>query len=144
MRIIGLDVGMKTIGVAVSDPLCLTAQGVKTVRRKSLEADLNAIESLVREYGADEIMIGLPLNMNGSVGPSVKMAKSFGREVEKRLPIRITYRDERYSTMAANRILLEGDISRKKRKAVIDKIAAAYVLQGYLDFLRNKSNILDP
>lgn len=140
MRIIGLDVGMKTIGVAVSDPLRLTAQGVKTVRRKGLEADINAIESLVREYEADEIMIGLPLNMNGSSGSSVKMAKSFGQELEKKLPIRITYRDERYSTMAANRILLEGDISRKKRKAVIDKIAAAYVLQGYLDFLRNKSN----
>jgi len=138
MRIIGLDVGTKTIGVAISDPLGLTAQGVKTIYRKGLEADMNAVDALIREFGADEIMIGLPLNMNGSSGPSVEMAKNFGEEIEKRHPIKITYRDERYSTMAATRILLEGDISRKKRKAVIDKMAAAYVLQGYLDYLRNK------
>jgi|WetSurMetagenome_2_1015567.scaffolds.fasta_scaffold93253_2 putative holliday junction resolvase len=140
MRILGLDVGTKTIGVAVSDPLGLTAQGVGTIRRTTLAADLAALTKLAAEYEAEEIMIGLPLNMNGSEGPSVEMARAFGAAVAEQLPLPITYRDERGSTVAATRILLEGDISRGKRKKVIDKLAAVYVLQGYLDFLRNRCN----
>ncbi|NLF79703.1 MAG: Holliday junction resolvase RuvX [Clostridia bacterium] len=140
MRILGLDVGTKTIGVAVSDPLGLTAQGVETIRRKSLAADLDALARLAEQYEAEEILIGLPLNMNGSEGPSVEMARSFGAAVAERLPLLpIIYRDERGSTVAATRILLEGDISRGKRKKVIDKLAAVYVLQGYLDYLRNQA-----
>ena len=133
MRILGLDVGTKTVGVAVSDPLGYTAQGVETIRRKGLEADLEEIRRLVEQYEVEEIMIGLPLNMNGTAGPSVEMAKEFGAAIAGQMEIKITYRDERYSTMAAERILLEGDVSRKKRKQVIDKMAAAFVLQGYLD-----------
>ena len=135
MRILGLDVGTKTIGVAVSDPLGFTAQGVKTIRRSTLESDLAEIRTLVESYQVEEIVVGLPLNMNGSEGPSAAMAREMGEAVAEALPVRVIYRDERLSTMAAERILLEGDVSRKKRKQVIDKMAAAYILQGYLDYL---------
>ncbi len=135
MRILGLDVGTKTIGVAVSDPLGFTAQGVKTIRRSTLESDLAEIRTLVESYQVEEIVVGLPLNMNGSEGPSAAMAREMGEAVAETLSVRVIYRDERLSTMAAERILLEGDVSRKKRKQVIDKMAAAYILQGYLDYL---------
>lgn len=136
MRILALDVGTKTVGLAISDLLGMTAQGLTTLRRRTLEADLLELEKIIREYEVEELMIGLPLNMNGTAGPSVEMAREFGAACGERFPeMKITYRDERYSTMAAERFLLEGDVSRKKRKQVIDKMAAAYVLQGYLDFL---------
>lgn len=135
MRILGLDVGTKTIGVAVSDPLGFTAQGVKTIRRSTLESDLAEIRTLVESYQVEEIVVGLPLNMNGGEGPSAAMAREMGEAVAEALSVRVIYRDERLSTMAAERILLEGDVSRKKRKQVIDKMAAAYILQGYLDYL---------
>lgn len=132
-RIIGLDVGTKRIGVALSDPLGYTAQALATVHRKDDEADLAAIKKIILEYDVSEVLIGLPLHMNGSEGASVKMAKDFGIMVEEQLGVPVVYRDERYSSIAAERILLEGDVSRKKRKQVIDQLAAAYVLQGYLD-----------
>ena len=138
MRILGLDVGTRTIGVAVSDPLGLTAQGVTTIRRASLDEDLQALKQLIDQYEAEELMIGLPLNLNGTAGPSVEMARAFGEACGAAWDIKITYRDERYSTVAAERLLLEGDVSRKKRKQVIDKMAAAYVLQGYLDYLSSR------
>lgn len=136
-RIMGLDVGTKTIGVAVSDELGLTAQGVKTIYRKSIDYDMAELSLLIADYQVEEIMIGLPLNMNGTPGPSVEMAQTLGQEIASRFPIKITYRDERCSTMAANKILLSGDLSRQKRKKVIDKMAAVFVLQGYLDYLQN-------
>ena len=136
-RIMGLDVGSKTIGVAVSDELGWTAQGVKTIYRKSLDADMVELDRLIAEYQIGEILIGLPLNMNGTAGPSAEMAQALGAERAARYDIKITYRDERCSTMAATRILLDGDLSRKKRKKVIDKMAAVFVLQGYLDYLQN-------
>ena len=136
MRIMGLDVGTRTIGVAVSDPLGFTAQGVTTIRRTSIDRDMQELAELVREYEVEKILIGLPLNMNGTAGPSVDMAKELGAEVEARIGLPIIYRDERCSTVAAGRTLLEGDVSRKKRKQVIDKMAAVFVLQGYLDYLR--------
>ncbi len=139
MRIIGLDVGTKTIGVAVSDPLGFTAQGVTTIRRTKLELDLAALEKIIKEYAAEEIMVGLPLNMNSTEGPSAIMAREFGELVKDRFALPVTYRDERLSTMAATRILLDGDVSRKKRKTVIDKMAAVYVLQGYLDYLQRQA-----
>ncbi|MBQ1501580.1 MAG: Holliday junction resolvase RuvX [Firmicutes bacterium] len=138
MRIIGLDVGTRTIGVAVSDPLGLTAQGVTTIRRRDIDRDMQALADIIREYEAEQILIGLPLNMNGTAGPSVDMAKELGAEAESRLGLPVIYRDERLSTVAAGRTLLEGDVSRKKRKQVIDKMAAVFVLQGYLDYLRNQ------
>ena len=138
MRIIGLDVGTRTIGVAVSDPLGLTAQGVTTIRRRDIDRDMQALADIIREYEAEQILIGLPLNMNGTAGPSVDMAKELGAEAESRLGLPVIYRDERLSTVAAGRTLLEGDVSRKKRRQVIDKMAAVFVLQGYLDYLRNQ------
>lgn len=138
MRILGLDVGTKTIGVAISDPLGLTAQGICTIRRTELNKDLEALGDIIDTYAVEEIMIGLPLNMNGTAGPSVEMARSLGNACLERFALKTTYRDERYSTMAAERLLLEGDVSRKKRKQVIDKMAAVYVLQGYLDYLSSQ------
>ena len=136
-RIMGLDVGTKTIGVAMSDELGLTAQGIKTIDGKSIDADMAELAKLIDDYQVEEIMIGLPLNMNGTPGPSVEMARALGEEIASRHDMKITYRDERCSTMAATRILLDGDLSRKKRKKVIDKMAAVFVLQGYLDYLQN-------
>ena len=136
-RIMGLDVGTKTIGVAMSDELGLTAQGIKTIYRKCIDADMAELAQLINDYQVEEIMIGLPLNMNGTPGPSVEMARALGDEIASRHEMKITYRDERCSTMAATRILLDGDLSRKKRKKVIDKMAAVFVLQGYLDYLQN-------
>ena len=141
MRIIGLDIGSKTIGVAVSDPLGWTAQGLTTLRRCGIKKDLAAVCRYIRDYGATEVLIGLPLNMNGSRGPSAEAAEQFAAELEREagkagLVIAITMRDERLSTVAAQRVLLEGDVSRRGRKQVIDKIAAVLILQGYLDYLR--------
>ena len=140
MRIIGLDVGTKTIGVAVSDIMGWTAQGVATVRRRDPQWDVNEIKKYADDLEAEKIMIGLPLNMNGSEGPSVQMVREFGSQLAEAVSIPIVYRDERLSTMAAERYLLEGDVSRKKRKKVIDKMAAVFVLQGYLDYLANNNN----
>lgn len=140
MRIIGLDVGTKTIGVAVSDFMGWTAQGVATVRRRDPQWDVNEIKKYADDLEAEQIMIGLPLNMNGSEGPSVQMVREFGSQLAEAVSIPIVYRDERLSTMAAERYLLEGDVSRKKRKKVIDKMAAVFVLQGYLDYLANNNN----
>lgn len=140
MRIIGLDVGARTVGVAISDPLGFTAQGLTTIRRSNIDNDLAALERLIAEYEVDTILVGLPLNMNGSAGPSVDMAREFGALLAERFDMPVIYRDERLSTVAAQRILLEGDVSRKKRRQVIDKMAAVFVLQGYLDQLGNPSN----
>ena len=137
MRIIGLDVGTKTIGVAVSDIMGWTAQGITTVKRSDPDSDVIEIKKLIEDFEAEQVMIGLPLNMNGSAGPSVDMVRQFGDQLKAEISIPIVYRDERMSTMAAERYLLEGDVSRKKRKKVIDKMAAVFVLQGYLDYLAN-------
>lgn len=141
MRIIGLDVGTKTIGVAVSDIMGWTAQGVTTVKRSDPDSDVAAIKKYIDEFEAGQVMIGLPLNMNGSAGPSVDMVRLFGEQLAAGTTVPIVYRDERLSTMAAERYLLEGDVSRKKRKKVIDKMAAVFVLQGYLDYLANNGGI---
>jgi len=138
MRIMGLDVGTKTIGVAISDPLGYTAQGVTTVKRTSMAADLEALGRLIDEYQAESVMIGLPLNMNGSAGSAVETARELGAALAQARRLPVTYRDERLSTVAAQRILLEGDLSRRKRKQVIDKMAAVFVLQGYLDQLNTE------
>lgn len=141
MRIIGLDVGTKTIGVAVSDIMGWTAQGVTTIKRSDPDSDVAAIKKYIDEFEAGQVMIGLPLNMNGSAGPSVDMVRLFGEQLAAGTTVPIVYRDERLSTMAAERYLLEGDVSRKKRKKVIDKMAAVFVLQGYLDYLANNGDV---
>lgn len=133
MRYIGLDVGDRTIGVAVSDPLGYTAQGITTVRRKSLEKDFEKLREIFKEYEILGIVVGLPKNMNGTIGPQAEKAMEFGRVLEEEFGHKVIYWDERLTTMAAHRAMLEADMSRKKRKTLVDKIAATYILQGYLD-----------
>ncbi|MDO4582143.1 MAG: Holliday junction resolvase RuvX [Bacillota bacterium] len=139
MRIIGLDVGSVTVGVAVSDEMGVIAQPAGTWRRKDVERDMAEMCRLIAEYQAELILIGLPLNMNGSEGPSAQMAREFAAALAEATDTEIIFRDERLSTVAAEKILLSGDVSRKKRKQVIDSMAAVFVLQGYLDSLHNSA-----
>jgi putative Holliday junction resolvase len=133
MRTLGLDVGTKTIGVAVSDGLGLTAQTVTTIRRTNLKADLAALAELVREYEAERFVVGLPLNMDGSEGPRAEATRKFVDALTQSLGLPVEYWDERLSTVAATRTLLEADLSRAKRREVIDQMAAQFILQGWLD-----------
>lgn len=136
MRILCLDVGEKTIGVAVSDLLLLTAQGVEVIRRTSLEKDYNRLAEIITQYEVETIVIGLPKNMNGTIGPKGEAMKEFAAQLQEKFP-QTTVRlwDERLSTVAATRALISADVSRSKRKKVIDKMAAMFILQGYLDSL---------
>ncbi len=134
MRIMALDVGEKTIGVAVSDPTGLIAQGIQIINRKSIQKDFSIIKDLVEQYEVHEIIIGLPLNMNGTEGTQTEKTRRFGQKLLSNLEIPVVYWDERLTTMAAERMLVEeADLSRAKRKKVIDKMAAVYILQNYLD-----------
>ncbi|QRN99662.1 Holliday junction resolvase RuvX [Archangium violaceum] len=133
MRALGLDYGTKTIGVAVSDGLGLTAQTVTTIRRTSLKADLAALGGLVREYEAERFVVGLPLNMDGSEGPRAEATRKFVDALTQTLGLPVELWDERLSTVAAQRTLLEADLSRAKRREVIDQMAAQFILQGWLD-----------
>lgn len=133
MRTFGLDYGTKTIGVAVSDGLGLTAQTVTTVRRASLKADLAELSRLVKEYEVTRIVLGLPLNMNGSEGPRAEASRKFADVLGQSLGLPVELWDERLSTVAAQRTLLEADVSRAKRREVIDQLAAQFILQGWLD-----------
>lgn len=133
MRILGLDIGSKTIGVAVSDELCLIAQGVTTLKRKGLDHDISELLKLIEEREVTKLVIGLPKNMNNTLGPSAEMVLSFIEEFNKQSALPVITWDERLSTVAAEKVLLEADMSRKKRKRVIDKVAAMLILQGYLD-----------
>lgn len=137
MRILGLDIGEKKIGVAISDELGFTAQGIGVIARQSLEQDLKQIENLVRQYNIDKIVLGLPRNMNGTFGPQSQLVKSFGESLKMNIKIEISYWDERLTTVEAERSLIEGDMSRKKRRSIIDKIAAVLILQGYLNYRSN-------
>lgn len=136
MRLMGLDVGDKTIGVAVSDLLGLTAQGVETIMRTSNKAAINRIRELISEKDVKKIVVGLPKNMNGSLGPQGEKVLSFVKKLEEKIDIEIVYQDERLTTVAAEKMLVSADVSRKKRKKVIDKVAAVYILQGYMDRMR--------
>ncbi len=136
-RYLGLDIGDRTIGVAVSDLLGLTAQGVETIRRKNLSSDIARLGELMQQYETRELVSGYPKNMNGSEGERCEVVRSFIDEVKKVYPdIHVMFWDERLSTVAATRSLLEADLSRRKRKKVIDKMAAVFILQGYLDSIR--------
>jgi len=135
-RILGLDVGDRTVGVAASDLLLMTAQGVKTIRRETLEKDLARLGELMHEYDAVRLVVGLPRNMNGTEGDRCEIVRAFAEEIKKALPeADIVFWDERLSTVAAAKSLIQADVSRKKRKKVIDKMAAVFILQGYLDSL---------
>ena len=141
MRILGLDFGSKTVGVAVSDGLLLTAQGVETIERKDenkLRKTCARIEELIAEYEITEIVLGLPENMNNTEGERVEKTKAFGEMLERRTGLPVHYWDERLTTVAAEQILMESGVRRENRKAVIDKVAAGLILQGYLDCLKTK------
>ena len=136
MRILGLDVGDKTIGVAASDLLFMTAQGIEVIRRTSLEKDLIRLIEIVTEYEVSTIVIGLPKNMNGTIGPRGELMQEFAAKIQEVFPtIKVSLWDERLSTVAATKALIAADVSRGKRKKVIDKMAAVFILQGYLDSL---------
>lgn len=136
MRALGLDLGTKTIGIAVSDELGLTAQGLTTLERRGLRRDLEALAERVQEYGVDRFVIGLPLNMDGSEGPRAEFTRKFGTTLEDATKLPVIYWDERLTTVAAHRALSEADVSGKKRKQVIDQVAATLILQGWLDSQR--------
>jgi putative Holliday junction resolvase len=129
----GLDYGDKTIGVALSDELGWTAQGLEVIHRAKPGADVERLVTLVQTYGVTEIVVGLPKNMNNTIGPRGELAIAFSKELEERAGIPVRLWDERLTTVAATRTLLEADVSRKKRKQVIDKMAAQLILQGYMD-----------
>lgn len=134
MRILGLDVGTKTVGVACSDALLITAQGVETIRRKSWDYDLSRLEELVKEKEVHAIVLGMPKHMNGDKGVNAALVEDFKARLEERLPaLEYIYWDERLSTAMAQRQLIEANVRRDKRKQVIDKMAAVVILQGYLD-----------
>ena len=141
MRKIGLDVGDKTIGVAVSDPLDITAQGITTIERVGIKKDTGRVLDYIKKYGCDTVVIGLPLKLDGSDSPQTEKVREFRQRLENKLTgsgmndVTIEYYDERLTTVMAERVLLEADMSRKKRKEVIDKQAAVIILQSYLDSL---------
>jgi putative Holliday junction resolvase len=131
-RVLALDVGERRIGVAVSDPLGFTAQGVETIFTKGLENDLRRIRELSDSYETNRLQVGLPRNMNGTIGPQAERIMEFSRALE-RAGFEVRHQDERMTTMMARRVLLEGEVSSKKRREVVDKLAATYILQSYLD-----------
>ena len=132
-----LDIGDRTIGIAVSDLLGLTAQGVETIRRRKEEEDLQRLGELMEQYETKSLVSGLPKNMDGTEGDRCSIVKEFMAKVKETYPdVEVVFWDERLSTVAATRSLIEADVSRKKRKKVIDKMAAVFILQGYLDSLR--------
>ncbi|MEF9991948.1 MAG: Holliday junction resolvase RuvX [Romboutsia sp.] len=136
-RIMGLDVGDKTIGVAVCDLMGLTAQGVTTVRRVGKKKDIEALKEIIKERQVNKIVSGLPKNMNGTLGPQGEKVIKFCELLKEETGLEVDFWDERLSTVAAERSLIEGDVSRQKRKKVIDMLAAVIILQGYLDRQRN-------
>lgn len=134
-RILGLDVGTKRIGVAISDPLGFTAQGVMTIERIGMKKDMAAIEDLLADYQVKKVIVGMPKNMNGTIGPSGEMAQKVGEKIRNKFNLEVIYVDERLSTVSAERILIQGDVRREDRKKYVDKIAATYILQTYLDMI---------
>ena len=135
-RYIGLDVGDRTIGIAISDPFLLTAQSLMTIHRKSKIEDIEIINDIIKEKEVSKIIVGLPKNMNNTIGPQAKKVKTFVKELRKHTDLDIEYVDERLTTVSATRVLIEQNVSRKKRKDVIDSVAATYILQTYLDMGR--------
>ena len=136
-RLLGLDLGEKTIGLALSDRLLSVATPYKTLKRGKFSADAPILDNIISEEGVGALVVGLPLNMDGSDGPSAQSARAFARNWAARSPIPLCFQDERLSTSAVTRTLIEADASRRRRSEVVDKMAAAYILQGALDRLRN-------
>jgi len=139
MRIVGLDIGRKTIGVALSDPDGLIAQPITTIKRTMLSRDIEEVLNIARENAAEKIIAGLPLKMDGSSSPQTEFVLKFLDKLGKATELPVETWDERLSTAAVERLLIEGDMSRARRKEVVDKLAASYILQGYLDSLRKRA-----
>jgi putative holliday junction resolvase len=138
-RLLGLDLGEKTIGLALSDRLLTVATPFETLKRGKFSADAARLDIIISEQGVGGLVVGLPLNMDGSDGPSAQSARAFGRNWAAHSPLPVAFQDERLSTAAVTRTLLEADTSRKRRGEVVDKMAAAYILQLMLDRLRTLS-----
>ena len=135
-RLLGFDLGEKTIGLALSDTLLTVATPLETLKRGKFSVDATIVETLIARHGVGGLVMGLPLNMDGSDGPSAQSARAFGRNFAARSALPIVFWDERLSTAAVTRTLLDADASRRRRSEVVDKMAAAYILQGALDRLR--------
>ncbi|MCM3358452.1 MULTISPECIES: Holliday junction resolvase RuvX [unclassified Psychrobacillus] len=135
MRIMGLDVGSRTVGIAISDALGWTAQGIETIKinEDAQEFGMERIDELVKQHQVSEFVVGFPKNMNNSIGPRAEASEQFAKLLTDKYNFPVTLWDERLTTMAAERMLIDADVSRKKRKLVIDKMAAVMILQGYLD-----------
>lgn len=140
MRIMGLDIGSHTIGVAISDELGITAQGLKTLRRKSMDEDFKEIAGIIRQFEIEKIVVGLPKNMDGTLGRQAEIVLKWMKVLKDKIPVPVVTWDERLSTVGASKVLLEADLSRRKRKKVIDKVAAVLILQGYLDESRRTNH----
>ncbi|HIQ98368.1 MAG TPA: Holliday junction resolvase RuvX [Candidatus Scybalocola faecavium] len=141
-RIIGLDYGSKTVGVALSDPLRMTAQAVETIKRRDenkLRQTLARIEEIIKNEGVDRIVLGYPKNMNNTIGDRAQKTQAFADMLQRRTGLEVVLWDERMSTMAATRTLIEGEVRRENRKAYVDQLAAVFILQGYLDYIRMDS-----
>ena len=141
-RIMGLDFGSKTVGVALSDPLLITAQGREIIRREKpdkLRQTLARIEAIISEEDVTEIVLGLPKNMNGTEGERVELTMKFKDDLERRTGLKVNMWDERLTTVAADRYMMDAGIRRENRKQYVDEIAAVFILQGYLDMLANKA-----
>ena len=141
MRIMGFDFGAKTVGVAISDPLLITAQGIEIIRRKDenkLRQTLARIEELIVEYGVEEIVLGYPKNMNDTLGARVELTNEFKEKLERRTGLPVHLWDERLTTVAADKAMIEAGLRREERKEHVDKLAAIFILQGYLDLQARK------
>lgn len=141
MRIMGLDLGESRIGVALSDELLLTAQGLCVINSRGSANDLAQVLQLIEQYAVTHLVIGLPRNMDGSSGPMVDKVKAFGRQLAERKPeLILEYWDERLTTTAAQRVLVDADMSRSRRRKVVDKVAASLILQGYMDLRARRTS----
>ena len=135
-RLIGLDVGDRTIGVAVSDLLMITAQGVTTIKRTNIKNDINELKKIIDEYKVTKIVAGLPKMLDGSVGIQGEKVLSFLEKLKKHVDLPIELEDERFTTSISERMLIDADVKRKKRKEVIDKLAAVHILSGYMQRIK--------
>jgi putative holliday junction resolvase len=138
-RLFGLDLGEKTIGIALSDVMLTVATPLETIARRKFSIDAESLIALIKKHGVGGLVVGLPLNMNGTEGPSAQSARAFVRNFLAKHDLPVLFWDERLSTAAVTRTLIEADVSRAKRKDVVDKMAASFILQGVLDFLARKS-----
>lgn len=132
-RIMAIDYGQKRLGLAISDPLGIIAQGLGVIERKGKKKDIQSLKDLIEENGVGEVVLGLPRSLSGGEGTLQEEVENFGRRLEAGLGIKVAYQDERFTTAQAERVLIDADVSRKKRRGVIDKMAAQLILQNYLD-----------